>query len=149
MAKKSLFTIVLTLMSWTLIAQTGTINGVAKNSKGETLPFATITIEDKNIGTTAKEDGTYLLKRVPTGTQTIIIQSAGYTTQKSIVDVNSTAFKVVKALRENWLAASPGDDNYRHPGPIRLCDQGEEDRPISLMRLEKNNISAFHQCCLL
>jgi pyrophosphate--fructose-6-phosphate 1-phosphotransferase len=52
--------------------------------------------------------------------------------EKSVVDVNSVAFKVVKALREKWLAASPGDDNYRHPGPIRLCEQGEEDRPIML-----------------
>jgi len=52
--------------------------------------------------------------------------------EKSIVDVNSTAFQVVKALREKWLAAFPGDDNYRHPGSIRLCDQGEEDRPITL-----------------
>ncbi len=52
--------------------------------------------------------------------------------EKSIVDVNSVAFQVVKALREKWLAADPGDDNYRHPGPIRLCDQGEEDRPIML-----------------
>ncbi|OQX00471.1 MAG: phosphofructokinase, partial [Desulfobacteraceae bacterium IS3] len=40
--------------------------------------------------------------------------------EKSIVDVNSTAFQVVKALREKWLAAFPGDDNYRHPGSIRL-----------------------------
>ncbi|HAO22190.1 MAG TPA: phosphofructokinase, partial [Desulfobacteraceae bacterium] len=31
--------------------------------------------------------------------------------EKSIVDVNSTAFQVVKALREKWLAAFPGDDN--------------------------------------
>ncbi len=52
--------------------------------------------------------------------------------EKSIVDVNSVAFKVVKALREKWLTAAPGDDNYRHPGPIRLCEQGEEDRPIIL-----------------
>ncbi len=52
--------------------------------------------------------------------------------EKSIVDVNSTAFQVVKALREKWLAAFPGDDNYRHPVSIRLCEQGEEDRPITL-----------------
>ncbi len=73
MAKKSLFTIVLTLISWTLFAQTGTINGVTKNSKGETLPFATITIEGKNLGITADESGFYLLKRVPAGAQTIVV----------------------------------------------------------------------------
>jgi len=52
--------------------------------------------------------------------------------EKSIVDVNSIAFKVVKAYREKWLAAEPGDDHYRRPGPIRFAGQSEEDRPITL-----------------
>jgi pyrophosphate--fructose-6-phosphate 1-phosphotransferase len=53
--------------------------------------------------------------------------------EKSIVDVNSPAFQVVKAHREKWLAAIPGDDHYRRPGQI-LLDRGyEEDRPITLM----------------
>ncbi|MGD9006710.1 MAG: 6-phosphofructokinase [Desulfobacteraceae bacterium] len=53
--------------------------------------------------------------------------------EKSIVDVNSPAFQVVKAHRENWLAACSGDDQYRRPGQI-LVDKGyEEDRPITLM----------------
>ena len=52
--------------------------------------------------------------------------------EKSIVDLESNAFKVVKALRDKWLAAEPGDDNYRKPGPIRVTGQSEEDRPITL-----------------
>jgi pyrophosphate--fructose-6-phosphate 1-phosphotransferase len=52
--------------------------------------------------------------------------------EKSIVDLDSNAFRVVKALREKWLAAEPGDDNYRKPGPIRVAGKGEEDRPITL-----------------
>ncbi len=52
--------------------------------------------------------------------------------EKSIVDVNSIAFQVVKAYREKWLAAEPGDDHYRHPGPIRFIGKGEEERPITL-----------------
>ncbi|MEE8430713.1 MAG: 6-phosphofructokinase [Candidatus Desulfatibia sp.] len=52
--------------------------------------------------------------------------------EKSIVDINSTAFKVVKAFREKWLAATPGEDNYRRPGPIRFTGRSEEDRPITL-----------------
>ena len=103
MAKKSLFTIVLALMSWTLIAQTGTINGVAKNSMGEALPFATITIENLNVGTTAKEDGTYFLKRVPMGAQTIVVQSAGYTTQKSAVDVKANENTVINFMLEESI----------------------------------------------
>ncbi len=52
--------------------------------------------------------------------------------EKSVVDLTSNAFKVVKSLRENWLAATPGDDEYRRPGPIRFSGQIEEDRPITM-----------------
>jgi pyrophosphate--fructose-6-phosphate 1-phosphotransferase len=52
--------------------------------------------------------------------------------EKSIVDVNTIAFRVVKAQREKWLGAAPGDDHYRRPGPIRFTGKSEEDRPITL-----------------
>ena len=53
--------------------------------------------------------------------------------EKSIVDVDSPAFQVVKAHREKWLAAVPGDDFYRRPGQILIDRDYEEDRPITLM----------------
>jgi len=53
--------------------------------------------------------------------------------ERSVVDCDSTAFRVSKALREKWLAATPGEDHYRHPGPIRFAGKSEEDRPITLM----------------
>jgi pyrophosphate--fructose-6-phosphate 1-phosphotransferase len=52
--------------------------------------------------------------------------------EKSIVEVDSNACKLVRFLREKWLAARPGDDDYRRPGPIRFGGQIEEDRPIML-----------------
>ena len=52
--------------------------------------------------------------------------------EKSVVDVDSNAFRIVKALREKWLAAQPGDDSYRRPGPIRFKSTIEENRPITL-----------------
>ncbi len=52
--------------------------------------------------------------------------------EKSIVDVNRPAFRVVKAFREKWLAATPGDDEYRRPGQLRLNSETEEDRPLTL-----------------
>ncbi len=52
--------------------------------------------------------------------------------EKSIVDVHSPAFRIVKAYRDTWLAATPGDDHFRHPGPIRFTGSSEEDRPITL-----------------
>ena len=53
--------------------------------------------------------------------------------EKSIVDVNSPAFRVVEAFREKWLSASPGEDQYRRPGQLRLDNENEEDRPITLL----------------
>jgi pyrophosphate--fructose-6-phosphate 1-phosphotransferase len=53
--------------------------------------------------------------------------------EKSIVDVNAPAFRVVKTFRDKWLAAVPGEDHYRHPGPIRFAGKSEENRPITLL----------------
>ena len=53
--------------------------------------------------------------------------------EKSVVDVNSASFQVVKSFREKWLAATPSEDNYRRPGPIRFTGRSEEDRPITLV----------------
>ncbi len=52
--------------------------------------------------------------------------------EKSVVGVDSVAFRVAKACREKWLAASPEEDTYRRPGPIRFAGRGEEDKPITL-----------------
>lgn len=53
--------------------------------------------------------------------------------EKSLVDLDSNAYQVVAALREKWMAAVPGDDHYRRPGPVRFTGATEEDRPITLM----------------
>ena len=53
--------------------------------------------------------------------------------EKSVVELDSVAFRVVKSFREQWLAAQPGADNYRRPGPIRFTGSSEEDRPLTLV----------------
>jgi pyrophosphate--fructose-6-phosphate 1-phosphotransferase len=53
--------------------------------------------------------------------------------ERTVVDVDSIAFKIAKAFRESWLAAFPGPDNFRRPGPIRFTGKSEEDRPITLV----------------
>ncbi len=53
--------------------------------------------------------------------------------ERSVVDLESPAFKVVKALREKWLAAHPGDDDYRIPAALYHECQTEEDRPLTLL----------------
>jgi pyrophosphate--fructose-6-phosphate 1-phosphotransferase len=52
--------------------------------------------------------------------------------EKSIVDVNSIAFQVIKTHRDKWLAARAGDDHFRRPGPIRFTGKSEEERPLTL-----------------
>lgn len=52
--------------------------------------------------------------------------------EKSVVDLESAAFRVAKAMREQWLAATPGADEYRRPGPIRFLGQSEDSRPLTL-----------------
>jgi pyrophosphate--fructose-6-phosphate 1-phosphotransferase len=53
--------------------------------------------------------------------------------QKSVVSVNSPAFRVVKAFREQWLGAEPEKDEYRKPSPIRFSGKSEQERPITLV----------------
>ena len=52
--------------------------------------------------------------------------------EKSIVDLESNAFKVFKAVREDWVAACACPDLYRNPGPIGFSQEMEEDRPLTL-----------------
>ncbi len=60
--------------------------------------------------------------------------------EKSIVDVNSAAFRIVKSLREDWLAASPGEDSFRKPAPITFDGKSEEKIPLTLVL---NSIEKF------
>jgi len=52
--------------------------------------------------------------------------------ERTVVDTESPAFRVVKALREKWLAATPGSDDYRRPGPIRFTGATVESKPLIL-----------------
>ena len=52
--------------------------------------------------------------------------------EKSIVDVESNAFRVFQKMRETWLAADPGKDHFRKPGPNILGIGSEEAKPLIL-----------------
>ena len=62
--------------------------------------------------------------------------------EKSLVETDSVSFRVLKACREKWLAATPGPDDYRRPGPIRFTGKSEEDRPITLV------LNAMDEACI-
>jgi pyrophosphate--fructose-6-phosphate 1-phosphotransferase len=52
--------------------------------------------------------------------------------EKSIVDLESNAFKVFQAIREDWVAACACPDRFRNPGAIGFSKEMEEDRPLTL-----------------
>ena len=52
--------------------------------------------------------------------------------------MKSLAFQIVKACREEWLAATPGEDHYRRPAPILFDGHSEDERPLTL---ELNRLS--------
>ncbi|CCK80374.1 6-phosphofructokinase [Desulfobacula toluolica] len=52
--------------------------------------------------------------------------------EKSLVDLNSNAFRVFKTLRDEWQAAESNQDRYRRPGPVRFTGNTEDDSPIML-----------------
>jgi len=53
--------------------------------------------------------------------------------EKSLVDLESNAFRVVKAMRDTWLSATPDEDHYRKPGPLRFTGASEEELPMTLV----------------
>jgi pyrophosphate--fructose-6-phosphate 1-phosphotransferase len=53
--------------------------------------------------------------------------------EKSVVGLDLPAFQVMQALKEEWLAACPGEDKFRRPAPVTFDGKNEEDRPITLI----------------
>ncbi|MFP4474033.1 MAG: 6-phosphofructokinase [Desulfatibacillaceae bacterium] len=53
--------------------------------------------------------------------------------ERTVVDLNSAAFKIVEANREKWLAAKPRTSEYRRPVPIHHATTYEHERPITLI----------------
>jgi len=53
--------------------------------------------------------------------------------ERTTVDIQSPAFQIAKSLRETWLAAEPGPDDYRRPGPVLYAGEGEDDQPLTLI----------------
>lgn len=59
-----------------------TITGIIKDiTNGERIPFATVYIENTQIGTMSNEDGQFTLLHVPSDTSTMIISYIGYKTK--------------------------------------------------------------------
>lgn len=80
--------------------QTSTCSGIVKDSKGETLPGASVVVKSENadmpIGTTTGMDGDFTLNNVPVGS-TLVISFIGFQTQ----EVTWTGEPLVIILKED------------------------------------------------
>jgi len=107
---------------FTVTAFAGKITGVISDDKGNPLPYASITIKEKHIGTTANQEGHYSLE-LSAGDYTIIIQYVGFAKleQKVHIDDND------KHL-----------DFSLHPSQLQLKDvvvsSGAEDPAYAIIR---------------
>ncbi len=52
--------------------------------------------------------------------------------EKTLIDLNSNAFRVFKALRKDWQATDSDQDRYRRPGQVNFAKITEHDKPITL-----------------
>lgn len=92
------------------------INGIVKNEKGETLPFASIYIKGTTNGTTTNDQGKYSLG-LPSGTSTIVCRYIGYEQQEKKVSGNKvvdfTLSKKHHKIRKIVIKANGEDPAYR------------------------------------
>ncbi|MBC8110135.1 MAG: carboxypeptidase-like regulatory domain-containing protein, partial [Verrucomicrobia bacterium] len=81
--KLHIITLLLSLCSFAILAQTGTVKGTLLDLKTkEALIGASILLEGTSLGAAADIDGNYTISRVPVGTYTAIISFVGYKTLK-------------------------------------------------------------------
>lgn len=77
------------LLLFTVCTAFSQIKGKITSSDGETIPFASITIENTYTGTSANENGEYELNVKKTGNYTVVFQSLGFKTKKNTITINA------------------------------------------------------------
>ncbi len=80
------------LLPFFVKAQTGSIDGVIKDSTGKLLEAISVTVQDKNITTLTDSKGYYILKNIPVGNFTLVASQLGYTmvAKQVLVNENTT-----------------------------------------------------------
>ncbi|MES2767439.1 MAG: TonB-dependent receptor [Bacteroidota bacterium] len=83
-------------------AQTGTIEGTVKNSSGDELSGATVTIRNTKLGAVVRSDGSFRIANVSAGSQVIEARSIGYETAvKTVLLKAAETVKVQFVLKES------------------------------------------------
>ena len=103
-----LFRLLSLLLGWLLtsaaLAQTsGTLTGTVTTPAGQPVPFATVAVLNSTLGATADQGGSFSIRNVPAGRQTVVVSSVGYATRTQTVTVAagqsaSLAFRLLASM---------------------------------------------------
>ena len=99
-------------------AQTGTIGGKVVDGQGKPLPNAQVFVEGTSLATQSRNDGNYVLARVPTGAHTVHARLLGYKPEAASVTVQANT-RVTQdfTLRRTRYSCRPWWSPVpRHPG---------------------------------
>ena len=80
------------------------ITGTVKSTKGSTLPFVNIYLENTFTGTTSNEDGFYELEYSKTGEVTVFFQYLGYNSFKKKVSITSYPYRLDAVLVDEEIS---------------------------------------------
>jgi outer membrane receptor for ferrienterochelin and colicins len=81
--------LVLFLLTHSLFAQEETLHGIVKVD-GEPTEFATIILENTEIGSTSETNGQFYLSKIPAGTYTVVASYVGYKKVSQTITIDDT-----------------------------------------------------------
>ncbi len=78
----------LMFLLWPLTGHAATISGYVRDAaEGEALPAVVITLEDTGLGTLSDDDGWYLIRNVPPGTQVLLFSRIGFQSRRDTLSI--------------------------------------------------------------
>lgn len=89
---------VLVIIALPALSQTRKITGKVTDGKGVPIPFATIRIKGKTTGTSADQNGTFIIEAAPT--DVLVLTAAGYDQQELTVGTQLTISAGLQANKE-------------------------------------------------
>jgi hypothetical protein len=112
--------------SLSIYAQTHTISGKIYDVSGRGIAYANVFVLGSSIGTTANEDGAYVLKLKP-GEQTVVYKQIGYTTVSKQLNINRDISLDVSLL-ESVVALKEVVVNTEQNPAIRIIKKAQSKR---------------------
>lgn len=126
---------ILLILPATLFAQTGTIAGqVTIEKTGDPLANAAVYLGDAQTGTYTRKNGSFIIKDVPVGMQTVNVSFMGYGRQSKEVKVKEGETAVVKFV----LAV----ETISIEGINVVSDRAKIETPIAFTDVEKEEITS-------